>query len=113
VNPPIEKAFGVLQARWHILKVGCCLWEKDNIMEVMKCCIILHKMIVEEQLPEDIFLHDQPSTSEVIPNHCDPNLAHTLASFIQNNATIHNCFTHAQLQEDIKIHNWLLWGKEA
>jgi hypothetical protein len=109
----IERAFGVLQARWHILKVGCRLWEKDDVMAVMKCCIILHNMIVEERSPDDIFLHDQPSTAQVIPNHRDPNLTHTLSSFIQNNQNLHNCYTHAQLREDLKVHNWLLRGEEA
>jgi hypothetical protein len=99
----IERAFGVLQARWHILTVGCWLWEKEDVMAIMKCCIILHKMIVEEQSPNDDFLNNQSSSTEIIPNHHDPTLTHTMANFIQNNQNLHNFVTHAQLQEDLKV----------
>jgi hypothetical protein len=106
----IECAFGVLQARWACLKTGCCLWEKLDVMQMMTCCIILHNMIVEEQSIDDPFL--SAPTAEIIPNHRDPVLTHTLSNYLQANSNLHNCVTHAQLQEDLKIHNWLLCGED-
>jgi hypothetical protein len=44
----IERTFGVLQARWHILTIACRLWDKDLVIQIMTCCIILHNMIVED-----------------------------------------------------------------
>jgi hypothetical protein len=104
----IKRAFRVLQACWACLKTGCCLWEKLDVMEMMTCCIILHKMIVEEQSIDDPFL--SAPTAEIIPNHRDPFLTHTLANYLQANANLHNCVTHAQLQEDLKIQ--LLCGED-
>ena len=43
----IEKAYGVLQARGHILTVGCFLWDKEDVMLVMKWCIILHNILAK------------------------------------------------------------------
>jgi hypothetical protein len=102
----IEQAFGVLQACWACLKVGCQLWEKDKVMDMIICCIILHNMIVEERSPDDIFLVNPSAV--IIPNHCDPTLAHTWGTYLQNISNLHNCVTHAQLREDLKIYNWLL-----
>jgi hypothetical protein len=109
----IERTFGVLQARWHILTVRCGLREKEDVMRLMQCCIIFHNMIVEEQSPKDEFLNNANLSAQIIPNHTNPRLAHTLVLYIQNNQTLHNEHTHAQLQEDLKIHNWLLRGDEA
>ncbi|XP_057785257.1 uncharacterized protein LOC131002807 [Salvia miltiorrhiza] len=47
----IERAFGVLQARWGIIQSSARGWYVDNLKEIMMCCIILHNMIVEKELP--------------------------------------------------------------
>ncbi|KAI7953894.1 hypothetical protein MJO28_006441 [Puccinia striiformis f. sp. tritici] len=108
----IERAFGVLQARWHILTTGSRLWEKEDVMRTMSCCIILHNMIVEERNPKDLFLFDINPTAVIISNHTDPQLAHTMSSYVQNNFDLHNSQTHHQLKQDLKIYNWLLRGNE-
>ena len=41
--------FGVLQSRWHILNTPCNFWSRMNMCRVMRACIILHNMIVEDQ----------------------------------------------------------------
>jgi hypothetical protein len=106
----IKQTFGVLQARWACLSRGCRLWEKENVMEVMICFIILHNMIVEEQSSVDPFL-TAPS-ADIVPNHRDPLLAHNWVEYLQNNFDPHNPEAHAQLCEDLKIYNWLLRGDE-
>ena len=106
----IKQTFGVLQARWHVLTGGCRLWQKHEVMDLMICCIVLHNMIVEEQSPLDPFLDD--TTTKIVENHRDPTLAHTWATYLQNNQDLHNPETNAQLREDLKIYNWLLQGDE-
>ena len=43
----IERAFGILQARFHILTTGCRLWNRDAMHSVMKCCVILHNLVID------------------------------------------------------------------
>ena len=44
----IERAFGVLQAKWHIIVRPSRLWNTGGMKEVMRCCIVLHNMMVED-----------------------------------------------------------------
>jgi Plant transposon protein len=47
VRKDVECAFGVLVARFHILKRPCLLPNREDIASVMLCCVILHNMIVD------------------------------------------------------------------
>jgi hypothetical protein len=54
----VERAFGMLQVRWKIVKNPVCQWDLDTISNIMYCCIILHNMIVQDEEHgdfEDIF----------------------------------------------------------
>ena len=44
----VERAFGVLQARWRILALSCKLWSVGAMNHVIIACIILHNMIIED-----------------------------------------------------------------
>lgn len=43
----IERAFGVLQAKWHIIRNPSNMWHREDMHAVMMTCIILHNMMVE------------------------------------------------------------------
>nr|GFC47403.1 protein ALP1-like isoform X1 [Tanacetum cinerariifolium]GFC48876.1 protein ALP1-like isoform X1 [Tanacetum cinerariifolium] len=45
----IERAFGVLQGRWHIIAQPACSWTVNKLRRIMYTCIILHNMIVQNQ----------------------------------------------------------------
>lgn len=45
----VERAFGVLQSKWHIIARPARFWSKQTMKEVMQCCIILHNMMVEDR----------------------------------------------------------------
>nr|VDD52729.1 unnamed protein product [Brassica oleracea] len=49
VRKDVERAFGVLQARFAIVRNPSHLWDKDKIANIMRACIILHNMIVEDE----------------------------------------------------------------
>jgi hypothetical protein len=54
----IERAFGVLQARFAIVKVAARQWRKATMTTIMKCCIILHNMIVEDERDDNAIMND-------------------------------------------------------
>ncbi|XP_047949293.1 uncharacterized protein LOC125195140 [Salvia hispanica] len=45
----VERAFGVLQAHWAIMKGSARFWYKEVIADVMYAGIILHNMIVKHE----------------------------------------------------------------
>ncbi|CDF34444.1 unnamed protein product [Chondrus crispus] len=49
IRKDIERAFGVLVARFHILQNPSRLWKRSDVSNVMVACIILHNMIVESR----------------------------------------------------------------
>ena len=61
----VERAFGVLQARFAVIKNPSNLWDKSKIGNIMRVCIILHNMIVEDerdsytQYDLDSFQHEE------------------------------------------------------
>jgi len=45
----VERAFGVLQAQFAIVSRPAREWKHHNLANIMKACIILHNMIVEDE----------------------------------------------------------------
>ncbi|KAM2357592.1 hypothetical protein ACFX1X_006547 [Malus domestica] len=50
----VERAFGILQARWKIISEPVRGWSRENLDSIMMSCIILHNMIVEGERDEYI-----------------------------------------------------------
>ena len=45
----IERAFGVLMARWQVLDRPSRLWYRKDMTNIVMTCIIIHNMIVESR----------------------------------------------------------------
>ena len=45
----VERAFGVLQLRFTIIKRPACYWEKQVLHDIISTCIIMHNIIVEDE----------------------------------------------------------------
>ncbi|XP_070675758.1 uncharacterized protein [Malus domestica] len=45
----VERCFGILQARWAIVKGAAKLFDVESLRSIIMTCIILHNMIVEDE----------------------------------------------------------------
>ena len=45
----VERAFGVLQSQFVIVKGPSHFWKKHILHDIMSACIIMHNMIIEDE----------------------------------------------------------------
>ena len=50
----VERAFGVLQSRFAIVKGSGRFWKKHILHDIMSACIIMHNMIIEDERDEHV-----------------------------------------------------------
>ncbi|XP_057793092.1 protein ALP1-like [Salvia miltiorrhiza] len=107
----IERAFGVLQARWAIVKGPARLWSKKAMSDIMFTCIILHNMIIEDegeqatQWEEDA---DEASSSAASQPHV--GAPPDFRAFVARQASMRDAEMHARLTLDLKEHIWSRFG---
>jgi len=45
----VERAFGVLRAKWKILHTPARMWNPRDLNSIIRACIILHNMVIEDE----------------------------------------------------------------
>jgi hypothetical protein len=117
VRKDVEKAFGVLQARFDIVCRPARLWKQADVINIMQACVILHNMIVEDEkeaVIDVLDLNDNPSAMIVMPpevrtnDNPDPSYAEAL----RRNLAIKARPTHRQLKKDLIEHIWQRYGNK-
>ncbi|XP_044378967.1 uncharacterized protein [Triticum aestivum] len=106
----VERAFGVLQSRFAIVRGPAKGWKRKEITDVMKTCVIMHNMIVEEERQTG----RQSCTFEAMGERVTVSRTHAeeLSSFIQMTHRIRNFDEHDQLKLDLIDHVWQKFGNE-
>ena len=100
----------MLQARFAIVRGPARFWKLEVLKNIMKACIILHNMIVEDERDnnEMDFSYD---ASDGIPT---PTLiserSSELLQFIHTQHRIRDRDTHSILQTDLVEHLWNMNG---
>ncbi|XP_058758410.1 uncharacterized protein LOC131631656 [Vicia villosa] len=111
----VERAFGVLQSRFAIIRGSARAWHMETLKHTIYACIILHKMIVEDERHtyegDFDYSYDNAgnnnSTTEKF-NGPHPNLATRL----RRRENLHEKQVHRQLQGDLVEHIWERFGHE-
>jgi hypothetical protein len=111
----IERAFGILQARFHILTSGCRLWDRQAMKMVIKTCVILHNMIIDFERANNVdatYIHGL----EYVPLHPFIIIPRNHHQTIEDRASMINDMqhveTHNQLQHDLMVEMWAKWNEE-
>ncbi|XP_047949319.1 uncharacterized protein LOC125195176 [Salvia hispanica] len=109
----VERAFGVLQARWAIIRCPARVWHEDDVANIMLACIILHNMIIEDEgfAAERWTPEDGASTSHGVASaQIRMGVPRSNEYLIQRFADIRRSTTHDQLQVDLIEEVWARRG---
>ena len=106
----VERAFGVLQARFAIVRGPARVWDEETLTNIMKACIIMHNMIIEDEGSAGDTEFDGTDADTHVSVSRDPT--QELEDFIQNHLRIRDRATHSQLQMDLVEHLWVRHGQE-
>ena len=107
VRKDVERAFGVLQARFAIIRGPARNMDKGELGMIMKACIILHNMIVENERDSYDIAFDY---DDVEGNSPQPNVQQgyhpCYAAYLRRVAQVHDPGLHAHLQSDLIEEVW-------
>lgn len=112
----IERAFGILQARFHILTVPCRLWCRTAMASVMKACVILHNLVIdyekgnEAEADEGRNAYERPFTFTLVDRSSNACLSDEAKMLVLSK--IQDSEIHEQLRNDLIEHRWNTLGHE-
>ncbi|GJY56454.1 ALP1-like protein isoform X1 [Tanacetum coccineum] len=99
----VERAFGVLQSRWAIIRGAARFWHTKTMNDIIYACIIMHNMIVE---------NEGNAISEWSDDEGDPPISVRNGSveafnrYIKRRAELRDKLVHNQLRSDLVQHIW-------
>ncbi|XP_038719863.1 uncharacterized protein LOC120012503 [Tripterygium wilfordii] len=110
VRKDVERAFGVLQAKWGITKEPVRYYKTSELKKIMLTCIILHNMIIDDKRHIDIDPWMPPS-DEVVSTIDTITTPKVLAQYIHSRIEqIRDDQINASLKMDLMAHIWILHG---
>ncbi|KAF5444069.1 hypothetical protein F2P56_036573 [Juglans regia] len=101
----VERAFGVLQQRFTIVRGPSRLFKVNDLTNIMKTCVILHNMIIEDERDDSQGLNmEYDQLDDDIPE-LSRNPTNEFMNFIQRHHKIRDSSAHHQLQVDLIEHH--------
>ncbi|GJT86592.1 ALP1-like protein isoform X1 [Tanacetum coccineum] len=98
----IERAFGVLQGRWRIIRQPARAFEINALKRIMYCCVMLHNMILEDEdfvvNLRDVFVDPTPDISQEWTERCDLH--------VRKHKELRDSKVHNDLRDDLVEHVW-------
>ena len=118
VRKDVERAFGVLQARFAIVKNPAFYWDKANIGKIMRTCIILHNIIVENerdgytQFDVSEFQQGDETRNSHVELTYSTDIPSNIANMMGVRTRIRDRQMHEQLKADLVEHVWRKFGRD-
>uniref|UniRef100_A0A0D3C5S9 DDE Tnp4 domain-containing protein n=1 Tax=Brassica oleracea var. oleracea TaxID=109376 RepID=A0A0D3C5S9_BRAOL len=112
VRKDVERAFGVMQARFAIVKNPALFWDKVKIGKIMRGSIILHNMIVEDerdgytQFNVTEFQEAEDNGSSHVDLSYSTNMPSNISNMMDARRRIRDRQLHQQLKDDLVEHIW-------
>ncbi|CAL8127364.1 unnamed protein product [Prunus armeniaca] len=125
----VERCFGILQARWAIIRGAARLFDEEVLKSIIMTCIILHNMIVEDEYDYDVEevyepdpmnttltrIYEKPMGPNGEPVQHDPlvrdgNFMHRM---IERYTEMQSSYIHEHRQVDLMKHLWAVKGNEG
>ena len=105
----VERAFGVFQAHFAIVRRLVRFFHLETLQKIMKACIILHNMIVEDEWDDNEVVdldYEQIDEVDNPPMQVLREQSDGFMSYIERYGCIRNRKIHFQLQLDLIEHLW-------
>jgi hypothetical protein len=103
----IERTFGVLQARWAVLRGPAYGWDRNHLTEIITACIIMHNMIVEYKGDFAANTDFGESSSAIQPCQL---IEEGHSDWVINHFDLHRQERSCSLQNDLVEHLWARLG---
>uniref|UniRef100_A0A0D3BEE1 Myb-like domain-containing protein n=1 Tax=Brassica oleracea var. oleracea TaxID=109376 RepID=A0A0D3BEE1_BRAOL len=117
VRKDVERAFGVLQARFAIVKNPSLFWDKIKIGKIMRACIILHNMIVKDerdgytQYDVSEFQQREDNASFHVDLTYSTDIPTNIANMMGVRTRVRDKTVQQQLKDDLVEHIWRKFGR--
>ncbi|XP_057447831.1 uncharacterized protein LOC130739527 [Lotus japonicus] len=105
----VERAFGVLQSRFAIVRGPSRFWHPNDMKSIMYACIILHNMIVEDERNtyQGNFVYEQVN-NDILDAEVLSGPIPAFRNILERRAHQIERSIHHQLQADLVEHIWQL-----
>ncbi|XP_068320999.1 uncharacterized protein [Pyrus communis] len=117
----VECCFGILQARWAIVRAVARMFDAEALQSIIMMCIILHNMIVEDEYDYDAVDEYEPDTMNnsrtciyYAYDRTEDPVQHELLerdgrynqSIVERYTSMQEPYWHIRCQSDLIEHQW-------
>ncbi|CEP12308.1 hypothetical protein [Parasitella parasitica] len=113
ITKDVERAFGVLQARFAMVRGPARLWSKSQLHSIMRACIILHNIIVEDERHDEDLIHDHEYDMQNPLVGISNAQSDDFDQYLARHQNVRDIDTHFALRNDLVEHIWNEYGKGA
>ena len=101
----VERAFGILQAQFAIVRKPARFWDQKMLWYIMHACVIMHNMIIENERGQDLDYSQYELLGHPVRVR---RRAERVARFVASYHIIRRPAAHNDLQKDL-IEEWWAW----